>query len=466
MTVTATYMDDLSRVRLAFTGAPSGADYALIERSTDQVTWSVVRGGGTVVITAGAGKLDDYEFSPGVPNYYRVSYVDTGPTAHVNTSAGVTGNNASVTPTIPTGVQPGDLLLILASIRNSGTGTVNTPTGWTKLVDAGNVVLLGRRYVTGDAAPTVTFTGGVANADTLAQMGAYRNCELLPVSSNTVLNASAQNINYPALTVTRDNCRIIAAGWKQDDWTSVATLPNGYTENGEIISTAGDDAAMVWDRVPQTTATNIVAGAFTVTGGAAAISRGLVAAFPPAAYVTRDTVTITPNMPVVWLKNPRRPNLNTKVVVTGFSEIGRPARAGVFDVVGRTLPVAVTDVRGSKRYTLTVTTVDLAAAVALDARLVQGDPVMLHIPPDCPFPGGYYVVGDTSYDKHSQKTLRRFFQLPLTEVAAPAGTVYSQTATCADILAAYATVADMIAAEPTCADVLDYIAPPGNVVVP
>lgn len=467
--ITATYADDLSRVRLAVASAPANADYTVFERSTDQVNWAVVRGGDTVGLSGGACSLDDYEFAPGVANYYRATYVDTGPTTHVNTSAAVTGNNASVTPTIPAGVQPGDLLLILASIRNSGTGTVNTPTGWAKLVDAGNVALLGRRYVTGDIAPTVTFTGGVANADTLAQMDAYGNCELVPLASNTQLNASAQNIAYPALTVTQANCRIIVAGWKQDDWTSVATLPNGYTENGEIISTAGDDAAMVWDRIPQTTATNIPAGAFTVTGGAAAISRGMTVAFEPAAYVTRDTVTITPGMTRIWLKNPRRPNLNTSAfAVTDFSTITRPARAGIVDVIGRTMPVAVTDVRGSRRYTLTVTTVDLGAADELDARLAQGDPILVHAPGgvDCPIPTMYAVVGDIDIERHSARTKRRFFQLPLTEVAAPPGTVYSQTATYADILTAYATYTALLAGEPTYSDVLDYIAPASDVVVP
>lgn len=463
MTVTATYLDDLSRVRLEFTGAPDTADYALVERSTDQVTWSVVRGGDTVTITAGAGKLDDYEFAPGVANYYRVSYVDAAPISLVAAGAATTGNNVSLTPALPAGVAAGDLLLALVSIRNSGAGTVNTPAGWTKLVDAGNFALLGRRYVAGDTAPTITFAGGVANADTLGQIAAFRNAELLPASSNTQLNASAQNVAYPALNVPGPNHLVVLAGWKQDDWTS-ATSPT--TEIAEIVSTAGDDAAMVWCYLVETAEIDVTAFNFGITGGAAAISRGMVAAFAPAAYVTRDTVTITPDMPVVWLKNPRRPNLNTKIVVTDFSSVTRPARSGVFDVIGRTNPIAVTDVRGSRRYTLSVTTADLAAAEDLDARLAQGDPVLVHTPPEAPFPGGYYVVGDVDFDRHSKRTLRRFVTLPLTGVAAPAGTVYSITATCADILAAYPTIAALLAAEPTCADVLDYVAPPGNVIVP
>lgn len=468
MTLTATYLDDLSRVRLSFTGAPSGADYALIERSTDQITWATVRGGDAVPINAGAGKLDDYEFAPGVPNYYRVSYVDQGPITGVAFGTAAKGNNVSLTPALPAGIAAGDLLLLFASIRNSGAGTVNTPAGWTQINTnaAGNQRLYARRYVVGDTAPTVTFTGGAAGADTIAITGAWRNAYEVPhtvaVSNNTV---AAQNINTPAMTITALGTLDIFFGWKQSSWTSVGDV---YAQT-EVTSTAGGGAGEVIDWTVQgATALSFTAGAWVVTGGSSAISSALSQAFVSAPYITRDTATITPNMSVIWLKNPRRPNLNTPVTVTEFSAITRPARAGVFDVISRTMPVAVTDVRGSRRLTLTVTTVDLAAADELDARLAQGDPVLIHTPGgvDCPVPSMYAVVGDLTIDRHSKRTKRRFFDLPLTEVAAPPGTVYSQTATYGDILTAYATYAAVLTAEPTYSDVLDYIAPAGDVITP
>jgi hypothetical protein len=140
----------------------------------------------------------------------------------------------------------------------------------------------------------------------------------------------------------------------------------------------------------------------------------------------------------------------------------------VFDVISRTMPIAVTDLRGSRRLSLTVTTVDLGAAEDLDARLAQGDPVLIHAPGgvDCPIPSMYAVVGDVAIDRHSKRTKRRFFDLPLTEVAAPASTIYSTTVVWADIVAAYATWADLLAAEPTWSDVLDYVAPVGEVITP
>jgi hypothetical protein len=206
-----------------------------------------------------------------------IAHPAAGPTTFVNVGAAVTGNNASVTPPLPASILPGDTLLILASIRNSGTGTVNTPTGWANLLAFGNMALLAKEAVTGEVAPLVTFAGGVANADTFAQMVAFRGAAIQLSASATALNGSAQDIITPALTVGVDSQTILLLGWKQDDWTSVATVAT-FTEIGEATSTAGDDAGQVWDYKIQTTAANIGAGSFVVTGGAAAISRGVVVA--------------------------------------------------------------------------------------------------------------------------------------------------------------------------------------------
>lgn len=218
------------------------------------------------------------------------AFIAAGTVAHAN--------NASVTPGLPAGITPdvGQLLLIWCAIRNSGTGTPNTPTGWTKLVDCSNAALFGKYYVTGDTAPAISFTGGVANADTSARMFAFSGLSYeidggkysaAVAGAQTQLNSSAQNIAYPALTVRRNNCVVLFLGWKQDDWTSVATV--GDAEIIDNATTTGDDQGIVADYDIQTTATDIAAGSFTVTGGASAISRAAVVAFRPlqTATVTR-----------------------------------------------------------------------------------------------------------------------------------------------------------------------------------
>ncbi len=215
-------------------------------------------------------------------------------------------NNASVSPALPASVQSGDLLLLFAAIRNSGTGTVTTPGGWQRILGFGgvNCALFGKVAGSSESAPTVTFSGGVANADTSAQIARWRGgrysatANLAGLTGITrgyaaVLNPSAQNIAVAGLPVQERYWLIVQVGWKQDDWTSV-TPPTGGTEIDEPDTTTGDDQGITWAwREQGSTPASIAADAFTVTGGASAISRSLIVGF--ANDVQRFTVTRSVN---------------------------------------------------------------------------------------------------------------------------------------------------------------------------
>lgn len=223
---------------------------------------------------------------------YDTGKVSAAAATFIGAGVAATGNNASVAPAVPSG-EAGDTLIGFATIRNSGTGTVDTPSGWETLLDFGNTRLFGKvATAAAESAPTVTFTGGVANADTIAQVARFRNLPLRAYATATLLNASAQNISYPALTVAHDDSVVLLAGWKQDDWTSVAGATG--TEIGEPDTTTGDDAGQVWNYVIQTTASSIAASSFTVTGGVAAISRGLVLALGPAGHTATNSSHVLP----------------------------------------------------------------------------------------------------------------------------------------------------------------------------
>lgn len=213
-----------------------------------------------------------------------------GPIEYVGIGADAVGNNTSVVPALPTGLQTGDLLLINAAIRNSGVGTVSAtpPAGWHILRSGANMSLLGRYYAAGVTAPTVTFTGGVANATTQARCFAFRGTskDIATVidTSFVALNASAQNIALPAGSVANDEMTWVITAWKQDDWTSVATLTSqNFTEISEASTTTGDDQGMVVQyRIGgQTGYGTFNADTLVVTGGAAAISRPRVFAIAP-----------------------------------------------------------------------------------------------------------------------------------------------------------------------------------------
>lgn len=211
---------------------------------------------------------------------------------YVGVGAAVHGDNASLVPPLPGGIAAGDLLLVFASIRNTAAfvNSVSAPGGWTLLGNVNDHVRLYGQYWDGVfAAPTVAFAGGAAGDSTSAQMAAFRGTSVqLDGVLATLTNGSAANIAYPGFTPTRNGGVVIVGGWKQDDWTSVATLA-GMTEIGEPSTLTGNDQGMVWDYVIQTTATAVTSGSFVVTGGVSAVSKGFVLSLRPQPSIATTT---------------------------------------------------------------------------------------------------------------------------------------------------------------------------------
>lgn len=219
-----------------------------------------------------------------------ITYIGIGSTA--------TGNNTSLAPTLPPSPLTDDFLVLAASIRNSGTGSPNQPTDWVTLLDMGNAKLFARYMAPGVVAPTVTFSGGVANADTQAAIIGFRgvapNQLSAFTSSGAQTNASAQNIAYPALDVPGKGYAVILAAWKQDDATSIA-MPGSFTGAVNSFVTAGDDATLRVGYSIQTTEADIAAASLTVVGGAAAISKaGLIALMPAATFAVTTQEEVYP----------------------------------------------------------------------------------------------------------------------------------------------------------------------------
>lgn len=228
----------------------------------------------------------------------KVTAVTTDTPTFIATGAAAHGNNASVSPGLPAGMtaDSGQLMLLFAAIRNSGTGTVNTPSGWNVLKSFGNMSVFWKYRVTGDSAPTVSFTGGVANADTSAIIAGWTNLSpyiaTYPKSAPdaaTQLNGSAQDILYPAfqLATGRTGVSIIFT-WKQDDNTAAGT-PSGFTAMFNQSTTTGDDQAITGRY--DLTGVSELAGTVTQTGGASAISRAIVFHLRPL-----QTMTVTRNV--------------------------------------------------------------------------------------------------------------------------------------------------------------------------
>lgn len=170
--------------------------------------------------------------------------------------------------------------------------------------------------------------------------------------------------------------------------------------------------------------------------------------------ISTATVTLPATNPGVWLKFIVQPALNQQVQLIDWSEIARPTRVTLYDVVNRGEPVAVTDVHGSRRVTVTLRTSTNDESDRLDDALSQGRPLLLHVPDHLPLPTMYAVAGDYSAGRPSKTTSVRFWQVALIEVSAPPTSAVAPATIWQNILDSYATWQDVIDAYPTWQDVV------------
>lgn len=471
MSVTLTYENALSRVKVVGTGV-GGATTAVVERSLDQVIWQTVRGGSAAPVVAGTVTVYDYEFAADVLNYYRVTtpkdvtFVGKGTASHAN--------NASVTPGLPAGHAAGDTLLLLAAIRGTG-GSPVAPAGYSILANIGNLRMLAKIDNGAEVAPTVTFLAGAAGDDTSAQMAAFRGTSgvLSDAPATRTPGAAQQNIPYFSSPVSAVHALVVYFGWKADDWIGVNTLAGDggvAAEIDEPSTTLGNDQGIVWDYCVQTTQVDVSAGSFVVTGGGAATSSSGVLVFRPDDL--KQVASITPSLNgQVWIKSIRNPFLNrAPYCVTNASAIVRRARTALFDVLGRSDPVAVTDLRRSREFSVDVVTRTEVEHKEFNLVLGAGDVMFLHTPDSYPLDSMYVVFGDSSEGRplrnRSCDADWRVFTLPATEVVAPDPSVVGSTITWQGVLNVYATWQDVINAKATWFDLLQSVGNPVDVIVP
>lgn len=184
------------------------------------------------------------------------------------------------------------------------------------------------------------------------------------------------------------------------------------------------------------------------------------------------TDDITPTLDSVWLKSISHPLLNRPVSVENWSEITRPSRSTVHQVVGRSTPVATSELRGSRQFTLTLIAdldedADTGEAGMLDLVLAAGGGVwFIHVPAAWPIPGGYVALGDVSIDRvvpHGKVPHR--ITLPCTVVTPPAPQITGTLLTAAGLFRLYGSANALFAANPTGRELLATIGDPEDLVV-
>jgi hypothetical protein len=211
-----------------------------------------------------------------------ISYVGAGTAASGD-------NPATLTPTLPSGLQTNDLMLIYASARGGGTLGVST-SGWSQRWQLSHtssginkIALFYKFYSAGDGNPTVTYSGGSFGHTVIAQVSAFRGVNTtspFDVQGATWSGSSGANIGpITGITTGSTGKCILVFGHRADDWTSVATLTGDsitWAEIGEPDSTSGNDAGEVWDYALCNPATTVTAKTFTVTGGSSQTRLGVM----------------------------------------------------------------------------------------------------------------------------------------------------------------------------------------------
>lgn len=184
--------------------------------------------------------------------------------------------------------------------------------------------------------------------------------------------------------------------------------------------------------------------------------------------------SITPLLGVtgsdIWLKYVTAPFLNRVVTVADAGDTTRDGSNGVFKVIGRSLPVAVTDYAGSRTHDLVVATADAGDDTNTDLALSTGAVIFLHVPDGYPLDvqTGYYSVGQVTRTRRGLPAAlnpMRWWTLPLTEVAAPAATVVGATTSWTAVVSTYATWSAVIAGQASWSSLLNTIANPADVIV-
>lgn len=164
----------------------------------------------------------------------------------------------------------------------------------------------------------------------------------------------------------------------------------------------------------------------------------------PDVVVAQATVTRSAILDEVWLKFIAAPVFNRRVHLIDWGDIQRPSRTSFYDVQGRTDPVAVLDVHGSRRVTVVLRTSDKADAEDLDFALSQGLPLFLHVPETVALPSLYAAAGDISWTRPSKLTQVCYWSVPLTEVSPPSLSIVGAASTWQSMIDSYTSWQDFI----------------------
>lgn len=217
-----------------------------------------------------------------------IALVNVGTVEHLN--------NVSVSPGLYTGNSVDDLILNFDAFREPADGTTVTCAGYTSLAVAAStgsrrLSVFAKVHDGSEANPTNSGDGATNVSHSAATIGITGTLNDLSGGTPEILDGTPQTIvggatdltiEYPALTVTNDNCIVFLAIYNRDDLGGFTfNTPAGFTKALEADTTLGADHAFAVYYQIQTTATNISSGTVTKSGGTTATNLALIFALQP-----------------------------------------------------------------------------------------------------------------------------------------------------------------------------------------
>lgn len=210
---------------------------------------------------------------------------------HVNSGTAANSiGTGTLSPTLPGSMAAGDLMLCFV-VQRYRIGTISLDQSWSSYNSwahsAQDIQLhLWYKIHTGsESAPTVTITAGSLNATVIAHIAAFRgvNTSSPFTEAGTLFQTGSTIQNIGAITgiVIAAGAAVLVLGGKADDWTAgVGTLSGDsltWTEIGDVPSTTGTDAGLVWDLgVDGGSGTTVTSKTFAPAGGGVAHSVGIM----------------------------------------------------------------------------------------------------------------------------------------------------------------------------------------------
>lgn len=172
----------------------------------------------------------------------------------------------------------------------------------------------------------------------------------------------------------------------------------------------------------------------------------------PDVVVQQRIASISDTEETNWVKFIATPYRNRRVVLTDWSEVSRKSRVALYDVVGRSQPVAVTDVHTGRQFSVDLVAHTLAEREALDQAMGTGVPVFFQTPTSIACPSIYAVIGDYTYRRPARRSLRSIVTVQLIEISPPPPSVVGSGLTYRILGTQYGAYADLHAAIDTYAE--------------